>query len=139
MHPFEAARALISDNVKNELTLDHRICWLALAVLFLAPACRSASEGQSRSRTFELRYEATVRGIPHGTKILNLWLPLPQTDRNQTTHRVVIDAPNRVTIGRERDSATRAFTSGSISPRLPSRSRSRSRRLAGRTPAVATS
>ena len=36
--------------------------------------------------------------------------------------------------GGNRDSATRAFTSGSIIPRPPSLSRSRSRRLAGRTP-----
>ena len=45
--------------------------------------------------------KATVRDIPVGTKVLDLWLPVPQTDRNQTIHRITIDAPNRVTIGRE--------------------------------------
>ena len=60
-----------------------------------------ASEGQIRSRTFELTYTATVRDIPEGTKVLDLWLPLPQSDRNQTIHRITIDAPNRVTIGRK--------------------------------------
>ena len=92
-HPFEPARTLISDDVKNEGTLDRRIRCLAFAAIFLAPACPSAFEEQSRSRTFELTYAATVRDIPDGTKVLNLWLPLPQTDRNQTVHRVVIDAP----------------------------------------------
>jgi transglutaminase-like putative cysteine protease len=99
--PFEPARTPIPDNLKNQSTWDRQICWLALAALLLASARLSASEGQSRSRTFELTYKATVRDIPVGTKILDLWLPLPQTDRNQTVHRVMIEGPNRVTIGRE--------------------------------------
>ena len=74
---------------------------IALTALFLGSAVLPASEGQSRSRTFELTYKATVRDIPARTKILEIWLPLPQTDRNQTVHRITIDAPNRVTVGRE--------------------------------------
>ena len=98
---FEPAGTLNTNDVNNERTLDGKVCWLALALLFLGPAGLPASEGQIRSRTFELTYKATVRDIPEGTKILDLWLPLPQTDRNQTVHRITIDAPNRVTIGRE--------------------------------------
>ena len=101
MHPFESARTLIADDVSKERAMDRQICWLALAAFVFAPARLSASEGQSRSRTFELTYEATVREIPDRSMLLNLWLPLPQTDRNQTVDRVMIDAPNRVTIGRE--------------------------------------
>jgi transglutaminase-like putative cysteine protease len=48
-----------------------------------------------------LTYKATVRDIPEKSRVLDLWLPLPQTDRNQTVHRVTIDAPNPVSIGRE--------------------------------------
>jgi transglutaminase-like putative cysteine protease len=48
-----------------------------------------------------LTYEATIRDIPEGTKALNLWLPLPQTDRNQAIHRVTVDGPVPLTIGRE--------------------------------------
>ena len=90
-----------TNHVKIDRTWDEKVCWLALALPLLLPTCLTASEGQIRSRTFELTYKATVRDIPEGTKILDLWLPLPQTDRHQTIHRIAIDALNRITIGRE--------------------------------------
>jgi len=83
------------------IPLSGQILGVALALLLLRPADVPALAGQPRSRTFELTYKATVRDIPEGTKVLDLWLPLPQTDRNQTIHRITIDAPNRVSIGRE--------------------------------------
>jgi transglutaminase-like putative cysteine protease len=76
------------------------IVGLASAVV-LTPTAASASDGRPRSRSFELTYRATVQGIPEGAKSLDLWLPVPQTDRNQTVHRVTIEAPSPVTIGRE--------------------------------------
>jgi transglutaminase-like putative cysteine protease len=54
-----------------------------------------------KPRRFELTYRATVRGIPEGTQILDLWLPVPQSDRNQTIHRLTVDAPSPLSIGRE--------------------------------------
>jgi hypothetical protein len=72
-----------------------------LILLMLSPTISAAWEGPPPSRTVELAYRATVRDVPAGAKSLDLWLPLPQTDRNQTIHRVTIDAPNPVTIGRE--------------------------------------
>jgi len=98
---FEPAETLNRGDVNNERTLDRKVCWLALALLLLGPAGVPASEEQFRSRTFELTYKATVRDIPEGTKVLDFWIPLPQTDRNQTVHRITIDALNRVSIGRE--------------------------------------
>jgi transglutaminase-like putative cysteine protease len=98
---FEPAGTLNTDGVKNEQTLDGRVCPLALVLLVLGSASLPASEVQIRSRTFELTYKATVRNIPEGTKVLDLWLPVPQTDRNQIVHRVTIDAQHRVSIGRE--------------------------------------
>src|SRR3954462_14253372 len=74
---------------------------LILACLIPPPERTSASEGPPRARTFELTYKATVRDIPDRAKALDLWLPLPQTDRNQTIHRLTIDAPSPVSIGRE--------------------------------------
>ena len=96
---FQPARTL--DAERNDHTLNRQACWLALALLLLGSDALRGSEEQIRARTFELTYRATVQEIPVGTKILDLWIPLPQTDRNQTVHRVTIDAPNRVTIGRE--------------------------------------
>ena len=80
---------------------DGMLLGLVLACLIPSPERTSASEGPPRARTFELTYQATVRDIPDGAKALDLWLPLPQTDRNQTIHRVTIDAPSPVSIGRE--------------------------------------
>jgi transglutaminase-like putative cysteine protease len=100
----EEVNLLLSEpagTLNNEQAPDGKVYWLALALLVFFPAVVPASETQIRSRTFELTYNATVRDIAKGTKILDLWLPLPQTDRNQTVHRITIDAPNRVTIGRE--------------------------------------
>jgi transglutaminase-like putative cysteine protease len=101
VYAFDPARTLNPHDKRNDRIINRQICWLALATIFLVPTCLSASAERSRSRTFELTYAATVRDIPGNTKSLELWLPLPQTDRNQTVHRVVIDSPNRVTIGRE--------------------------------------
>ncbi len=71
------------------------------AALLLSANPAPAWEDRPRSRTFELTYQATVRDIPEGTKVLDLWLPVPQTDRSQDIHRVAIDAPNPASIGRE--------------------------------------
>ena len=95
------ALTLNSDVEHTGRVVNRKALWLTLFPIFLWSAAHSASEGQSRSRSFELTYKATVRDIPVGTKVLELWLPFPQTDRNQTVHRITIDAPNRVTIGRE--------------------------------------
>ena len=65
----------------------------------LAPA-RQAPEG-SRHRTFRLTYRAEVRDIPAGAQALDLWMPSPQTDPNQTIHQVTVDAPGPVRLGRE--------------------------------------
>jgi hypothetical protein len=77
------------------------ILGVLLAMLLLDSACVTASQGRLRSRTFTLTYRATVREIPDGAKALDLWLPLPRTDRNQTIHRVTIDGPGPLSIGRE--------------------------------------
>lgn len=78
---------------------------VGVAMMFAAPAPLALAVEVApplRSRTFELTYQATVRSIPAGTRRLDLWLPLPQTDANQTIHRVTIDAPGPITIGRDR-------------------------------------
>jgi transglutaminase-like putative cysteine protease len=54
-----------------------------------------------RSRTFTLTYQASLRDIPKGAKAIELWLPWPQTDINQTIHRVTVQVPGKMTIGRE--------------------------------------
>src|SRR4051794_32932078 len=74
--------------------------WAAVTLSVLARPS-SASEDLFRARTFEVIYRATVREVPEGAKALDLWLPMPSTDANQTVHRITIDAPGPITIGRE--------------------------------------
>jgi transglutaminase-like putative cysteine protease len=77
-----------------------------LASLLAVPSASPADPGVTtrevvRHRTFTLSYRATVRDIPEGAEALDLWLPMPQSDRSQTIHRITIDAPAPLSIGRE--------------------------------------
>jgi transglutaminase-like putative cysteine protease len=75
---------------------------LALAVSgSLFGAISRAADEPARSRTFELSYHARVVKIPEGTRRLDFWIPVPQTDRNQEIDRLKIDAPPPISIGRE--------------------------------------
>jgi transglutaminase-like putative cysteine protease len=71
---------------------------ILLAALLAPPAQDSPLE---KARDLQLSYRASVHAIPDGAKMLDIWLPLPQTDRHQTIHRLTIDAPGPLTIGRE--------------------------------------
>lgn len=71
---------------------------MLLSTLVGWPAAGSPSP---RSRDFELTYRAVVRDIPDGARTLDVWLPIPGTDRHQTIHWLRIDAPGPLTIGRE--------------------------------------
>lgn len=73
---------------------------MAAGMTLLAGASASGQQGL-KSRTFRFTYQATVRDLPAGAKSLDVWLPYPQTDANQTIREVTIHAPGAVTIGRE--------------------------------------
>jgi len=73
---------------------------LAAGMTLLAAMSASAQQGQ-KSRTFRFTYATTLRDVPVGAKSLDVWLPYPQTDVNQTIRQVTIRAPGAVTIGRE--------------------------------------
>src|SRR5688572_4855661 len=60
-----------------------------------------AAPEHRRSRTFELTYRAAVQDIPEGARTLDLWLPLPRSNRDQTISRLVVDGPTPLSIGRE--------------------------------------
>ena len=90
-----------------------------LAGLMLSLARASAADEPLRARTFELTCRATVREIPGGAKALDLWLPLPRGDRNQTIHRVTIDAPSPISLGREDRSGNQCLHVRVGSPRAP--------------------
>jgi hypothetical protein len=70
-----------------------------LTGLMLSLVGTSAADEPLRERTFELTHRATVKEVPEKAKALDLWLPLPRSDRNQTIHRVTIDAPSPISLG----------------------------------------
>ena len=92
-------------NSRGATTASRRACsglWGIVPLLcLLSSTIAPAAEDSHRSRNFEVRYTATARDLPAGAKVVDLWLPLPATDRNQTIERLIIDAPRPVSIGRE--------------------------------------
>ena len=110
---------------------------LSVVSVCFASQADSGSERPLKSRTFLLTYQATIRDIPRDAKTLEAWVPLPQTDSNQTIHQISIIAPVPVTIGRETPvSVTNPFMLVSMDRRDRSRSPWSSRRPAGKTAVV---
>jgi transglutaminase-like putative cysteine protease len=87
-----------------------------LAALIVPPALGAPP---AKTRDFELTYQAVVRDIPNGANALELWLPIPQTDRHQTIHQLSIDASGPLTIGRERRFGNQCLHLRVASPRGP--------------------
>jgi transglutaminase-like putative cysteine protease len=77
--------------------------FLIVAAVPVSVATQTTPEFEQtlKSRTFQLVYQATVRSIPVDAKTLEVWVPVPQTDSNQTIHQISITAPVPVTLGRE--------------------------------------
>ncbi len=92
---------------------------IVVAVLIAPSAPSTPHDARGTSRDFELTYRATMREIPARTGILDVWLPVPQTDRNQTIHRLSIDAPGPLTIGREERFGNQCLHVRIASPRGP--------------------
>ncbi|QDV35557.1 hypothetical protein [Tautonia plasticadhaerens] len=86
-----------------------RLAALPAILLLALPQAGRAADEPPRQRTFALTYRATVRDIPEDSEALDLWLPVPQDDANQTIHRLTIDAPAPVTLGREPGSGNRSL------------------------------
>jgi transglutaminase-like putative cysteine protease len=80
---------------------------VATATLLILAATGAAGEDGLRSRTFELTYRAEVRDIPAGARSLDLWIPVPRTDRHQVVHQLTIDAPGPVTLSQDDDGGNR--------------------------------
>lgn len=87
-------------------------------VLASALAC-SAGQSELRSRTFRFTYRTTVKDIPAGAKSLDLWVPYPQSDANQTVQAVTLRGPGPLTIGREPKRGNMAVYYHADNPRAP--------------------
>jgi transglutaminase-like putative cysteine protease len=79
----------------------------------------AAAQSGLKSRTFVFTYKTTVKELPAGARTLDLWLPYPQSDQNQTIHEVTLRAPGTVTIGREPVRGNEALYLHVENPTLP--------------------
>ncbi|SHI37204.1 Transglutaminase-like enzyme, putative cysteine protease [Hymenobacter daecheongensis DSM 21074] len=66
---------------------------LAFAAGPPAPADKPAAPAPLRSRTFSFDYTARLHDLPAGTKQLDLWLPVPHSDKSQHIAAVQVTAP----------------------------------------------
>lgn len=86
---------------------------LFLSLLTAVVVCLDALAGSAhpapKERTFRFTYRAIVKDLPAGARSLDVWIPYPRTDENQTIHRVSVDAPGTVTIGREPECGNEAL------------------------------
>lgn len=83
---------------------------LLWCLLLCVSVCQFAGQSTSDtrkfsppSRTFHFKYNFTVKDIPPGTKRMRVWVPVPQTDRNQTVRVLAMKAPSkaRMTVDQE--------------------------------------
>ncbi len=74
---------------------------VVLAVLSLSPALAATL---LRERNVAIEYTVQIRGVPPGARVA-VWIPVPQTDANQTIGKIVWDLPqpSHLTSGRLTD------------------------------------
>jgi len=82
------------------LTIRRSMPVLAAGLALMGALTASAQTGL-KTRKFKITYTATVRDLPEGARSLDLWIPYPASDDNQTIHQVKLTAPGAVTISRD--------------------------------------
>jgi transglutaminase-like putative cysteine protease len=77
-----------------------RLRILSLLLLLSLPACLLSAQTNSSSQKFSpparslrFTYSFTVKDIPAGTKLVRVWVPVPQTDQHQTVRVLGVKAP----------------------------------------------
>jgi transglutaminase-like putative cysteine protease len=80
------------------------------------PISASISPQAPSSRSFSLTYAAQVTQVPAGTKRLDLWLPVPQSDPRQTISAVRVESPFAYEFTREAEYGNRILHAWSDKP-----------------------
>jgi hypothetical protein len=73
------------------------------ACLLVAQATSKSGKFSPPTRTLRFTYDFTVKDIPVGTKRVRVWVPVPQTDQQQTVHVLAIKPPAK-TVRKPRES-----------------------------------
>lgn len=71
---------------------------LASALTFSAIAAEPEVPTGAKSRKFEFTYTATIKAVPDGAKTVDLWIPIPQSDKYQDIDKVKFHVEGKVPI-----------------------------------------
>ncbi len=77
------------------------LVFLFLACLLSAQVASNGHEFSAPARTFRFTYSFTVKDIPSGTKIVRVWVPVPQTDQHPTVRVLNVKAPVKTQMTQE--------------------------------------
>lgn len=86
------------------------VVWCVLCV-----PCAAAEHGP-HERHFQIRYTATVGGVPIDAKSLRVWMPYPESDAAQTVGDVFVEAPFRYSLGQDPEYGNRILYLGTEKP-----------------------
>lgn len=79
--------------MRNRTHLASHIAAVAtVAVAFLSSLAANVMADAPRSRSFEFEYRATVKDIPVGTTVVDLWIPVPHDTPYQTIRAFHVDS-----------------------------------------------
>ena len=80
---------------------------LFLAGQLAAQATSNAQKFSPPSRTFRFTYSFTVKDIPSTAKQIRVWVPVPQSDQQQTVHVLAVKAPGMTRMTQESEYGNR--------------------------------
>src|SRR5215813_8483713 len=89
-----------------EVPIMRKFCGIVIVLMLTilsgwALSGRSASKRPSPERQFEFTYQTEITDIPAGTKHLDIWIPYPTSDENQTISDVKIESPFKTKITKD--------------------------------------
>ncbi|HZL88075.1 MAG TPA: transglutaminase domain-containing protein [Pirellulaceae bacterium] len=92
-------------------------CLLSTLLLGLLtfPAAAEDAKPNAKQRAYRLDYGATVTGLPAGSQV-RVWLPVPQTNEDQTVKALKHDVPAKATEGEEPKYGNRILSFSSAAP-----------------------
>lgn len=78
---------------------------VAMLAAFLLAGCNAGSVGSGpvKMARFKMTTRAVVVDIPKSAKVLDVWMPYPQTKANQTITEVSVDSPYPVEVNYEKE------------------------------------
>ncbi len=81
--------------------LSALLAWMAASLSVAQSGSPEKPKFSPPSRKFHFTYSFTVKDIPGGTKAVRVWVPVAQSDQNQTVRLVSVKAPGKTEITQE--------------------------------------